>query len=131
LQEFARGIQQLAHRSYPALPEDHLRREAGKAFADGVEDPAIKIQLLLGGEKTVNEALQQALELQAVLLTARPHRTSVKTLKRGRPSPETKEETTTNRLRIMDVAALTTRNCCLHGSVKEDDSDKPGPTGTL
>jgi hypothetical protein len=40
-------------------------------FADGVEDPAIKIQLLVGGEKMVNEALRQALELQAVLLAAR------------------------------------------------------------
>jgi hypothetical protein len=57
------------------LPEEHIRREAGKAFADGVKDPDIKIQLLLGGEKTVNEALWQALELRAVLLAARPHRT--------------------------------------------------------
>jgi hypothetical protein len=30
----------------PALPEDHIRRDAGKAFADLVEDPAIEIQLL-------------------------------------------------------------------------------------
>jgi hypothetical protein len=50
LQEIATAAEQVA---YPALPEDHLRREAGKAFAHGVEDPAIKIQLLLG-EKTVS-----------------------------------------------------------------------------
>jgi hypothetical protein len=75
LQEFATAIEQLAHRAYPALPEDHVRKEAGKAFADGVEDPDIKIQLLLGGEKTVNEALRQALELQAVFLAARPRQT--------------------------------------------------------
>jgi hypothetical protein len=75
LQEFATAIKQLAHRSYPALPENHTRRGAGKALADGVKDPAIKIQLMLGGEKTVNEALRQDIELQAVLLAAKPHRT--------------------------------------------------------
>jgi hypothetical protein len=37
LQEFA--VEQLAHRAYPALPEDHVRREAGKAFAEGVKTP--------------------------------------------------------------------------------------------
>jgi hypothetical protein len=64
LQEFDTAVEQLAHRTYPALPEDHIRREAGKAFAEGVEDPAIKIQLLLGIEKTMNEDLGQGLELQ-------------------------------------------------------------------
>jgi hypothetical protein len=54
LQEFARAVEQLDHSAYPALPEDHIRREAGKAFADGVEDHAIPIQLLLEREKTVN-----------------------------------------------------------------------------
>jgi hypothetical protein len=66
LQDFATAIELLAHRAYPTLPEGHIGREAGKAFAYGVHDPDIKIQLLLGGEKTVNEALRQALELQAV-----------------------------------------------------------------
>jgi stress-induced morphogen len=59
------------HRTYPALAEDHKRREAGKAFAHRVEDHAIKIQLLLGREKMVNEALRQVLDLHAVLLAAR------------------------------------------------------------
>jgi hypothetical protein len=68
LQGFSTAIEQLAHRDYPALPEDHIRGEAGKTFADGVEDPDVKIQLLLGGEKTVNEALRQALhEHQEIL----------------------------------------------------------------
>jgi hypothetical protein len=39
-------------------------------FADGVEDLFIIIQLLLEGEKTVTEALRQAVALQAVLLVA-------------------------------------------------------------
>jgi hypothetical protein len=42
---------------YPNLHKDHIRKEAKKAFADRAEDPDIKIQLLLGGEKTVSEAL--------------------------------------------------------------------------
>jgi hypothetical protein len=33
------AIEQLAHRTYLTLPEDHIRREAGKAFADRLEDP--------------------------------------------------------------------------------------------
>jgi hypothetical protein len=58
---------------------DHIWREAGKAFVFGVEDPDIKIQLLLGGEKMVNEALRQALELHVVLIAARSQKTSTKT----------------------------------------------------
>jgi hypothetical protein len=38
LQDFATAVEQLAHRAYPTLPEDHKRREAGKAFGDRVED---------------------------------------------------------------------------------------------
>jgi hypothetical protein len=40
--------------------------------------------LLLGEVKTVNEALRQALELQAVFLAARPQKTCAKTF-RGEP----------------------------------------------
>jgi hypothetical protein len=76
LQELATSIEQLAHRAYPSLLKDYIRREAGKAFTDGVEDPAIEIHLLLGGEKVVNKALRQALEPQAVLLAAKPQKMS-------------------------------------------------------
>jgi hypothetical protein len=65
LHDFATAIEMLALRAYPNLPADYVAREAGKAD--------IKIQLLLGGEKTVNEALRQALELQAVLVAATPY----------------------------------------------------------
>jgi hypothetical protein len=87
LQEFATAVEQLAHHAYPALPEDHKRREAGKAFTDGGEDPAIKIQLLLVGEKTANEALRQALILQAMLLAARAHKSSTRTFWGSRSPP--------------------------------------------
>jgi hypothetical protein len=52
-----------------------VRRKAGKAFDSGVEDPDGRNHLLLGGEKLVNEALGQALDLQAVFLAARPRKT--------------------------------------------------------
>jgi hypothetical protein len=52
-----------------------MRRKAGKAFDNGVEDPDGRNQLLLGGEKMVSEALRQALDLQTVFLAARPRKT--------------------------------------------------------
>jgi hypothetical protein len=64
LQDFATAVKQLSHRAYPTLPEDHIRRETGRAFADWVEDHEIKVALLIGWEKTLNEALRQALELR-------------------------------------------------------------------
>jgi hypothetical protein len=74
LQDFATAIQQLALRAYPASPEEHIRRKAGKVFVEGIQDYEIKIRLLLGGEKTLSEALRQALEVHAVLIAARSHR---------------------------------------------------------
>jgi hypothetical protein len=78
LQDFAMAIELLAHCDYPTLPKDHIGREAEKAFAYGVQEPDIKIQLLLGGEKTVNKAIRQAVELQAILAAARPHKNNTK-----------------------------------------------------
>jgi hypothetical protein len=45
LQEFAKAVEHLAHYAYATLPEDHVRREAGKAFTDWIEDPTIKTRL--------------------------------------------------------------------------------------
>jgi hypothetical protein len=44
----------------------------GKAFIDGIRERGIKQQLLLGSERTVNVALKQTLELEAVKLGASP-----------------------------------------------------------
>jgi hypothetical protein len=88
LQEFAMAVEQLTHGAYPVLPEDHIRRQVGKMLADGTEDPAIKLQLLLGGVTMVNEAVRQDLELQAMLLAARPHKTGDRTFC-GRQLPPT------------------------------------------
>jgi hypothetical protein len=79
LQDFATNTELLAHRVYPTMPEDHIKGEAGKSFAYRLLDPDIHIPLLLGGKKTVNEALIQALELQAVLIATRPHKNNTKT----------------------------------------------------
>jgi hypothetical protein len=79
----------------PRLPhsaEEHIRREAGKTFADGVEDPDIENQLLLGGEKTVNEALRQALVQQAVLLAPRSHKMSAMIFWGSRSPPTRRRE---------------------------------------
>jgi hypothetical protein len=93
LEKFSTAIKQLTHHAYPTLSEDHIRREAGKAFAEGVEDPAIKNQLLLGGEKTVIEALRRALEMQAVFIATRPHKTSARIFCGIRSSPTQRRET--------------------------------------
>jgi hypothetical protein len=58
--------------AYPALSEDNVKSEAGRTFAEGVEDPEMKTQLLLRGDKKkANEALRQALELLTMFLTVR------------------------------------------------------------
>jgi hypothetical protein len=41
LQEYPTAVEQLVPRYSLVLPEDYIRREAGKAFADGIEDPDI------------------------------------------------------------------------------------------
>jgi hypothetical protein len=87
MQNFATAIEELAHRAYPTLPVDHIGREKGKAFANGVQDPDTKIQMLLGGEKTVNEDLRQTLELQAVLVTARTYKNNIKTYRQDQSPP--------------------------------------------
>jgi peptide subunit release factor 1 (eRF1) len=87
LQEFATAIELLAHRAYPTLPEDHIGREAAKAFAHGIDDHDIKIQLLLGGEKSLNETLRQAIELQAVLVAARPQNSNTGPYRGNRTPP--------------------------------------------
>jgi hypothetical protein len=42
-----------------------------------------------------------------------------------------KEETTINRLRAINVRALTTLRTFAHTDRKKDDGDKPGPARTL
>jgi hypothetical protein len=55
LQEFYTTVKHLAHRAYPVLPEDHVRREGGKAFTNGVEATDTKIQLLPSSQAPKND----------------------------------------------------------------------------
>jgi uncharacterized membrane protein len=58
------------------LHDDHVRREADRAFADGLGDADIKIHLLLEGEIMVNNALRQTLELEVTKMPS--HSSSVR-----------------------------------------------------
>jgi hypothetical protein len=79
-----------------------VRRKAGKAFDNGVEDPNGRNQLLLGGEESVNEALRQALDLQAVFLAARPRKTLVQPV----PTNQTKRPPTVGVLELWEDRPL-------------------------
>jgi hypothetical protein len=72
---------------------------------DGVGDTDIKIKLLLGGEKTVNEALRQALELQAVSVAARPQNNST-TVWGNRSSPTRAEGKIVGMLALWSARSL-------------------------
>jgi hypothetical protein len=103
LQDFASAIELLAHRAYPNLSEDNIGREVRKSFAYGVQEPDIKIQLLLEAEKTVNEALRQTLELQAVLVAARPHENNIKIYRRSRSPPPPHPAKRREALRMLEL----------------------------
>jgi hypothetical protein len=72
LQEFAAVVEQLAHRALVGLTEGHIQTEAAHAFIDGIRDREVKQHLLLGGDRTLNEALNQAVKLEAAKAAAWP-----------------------------------------------------------
>jgi hypothetical protein len=72
LQEFAVAVEQLAHRALVGLPADHIQTEAAHAFIEGIRDREVKQYLLMGGDGTLNEALSQALKLEAAKAAAWP-----------------------------------------------------------
>lgn len=84
--DIATAIEQLVYCAYLALPEDHRRRAAVSTFVDGVVDLYIKFRSLTGGEKTLGEALRQALEIQVVLVAVRLQETN-NASSRGSQSP--------------------------------------------
>jgi hypothetical protein len=70
LQEFAAAVEQLAHRALVGLPVGYIQTEAAHSFIDGVRDREVKQHLLLGGDRSLNEALNQALKLEAAKAAA-------------------------------------------------------------
>ena len=70
LQEFAAAIEQLAHRALVGLPVAFVQMEAAHSFIDSIWDWEVKQHLLMGGDRTLNEALNQALKLEAAKVAA-------------------------------------------------------------
>jgi hypothetical protein len=65
-------MEELAHRAIVGLPVGYIQTEATHAFVNGVRDPEVKQHLLTGGDWTLNEALNQALKLEAAKVAAGP-----------------------------------------------------------
>jgi len=72
LQEFAAAVEQLAHRAFVGLPVAFVQTEAADSFIDSVRDREVKQHLLMGGDRTLNEALNQALKLEAAKAAVGP-----------------------------------------------------------
>ena len=70
LQEFAAAVEQLAHRALVGLPVAFIQTEAAHSFIDGIRDREVKQHLFMGGDLTLNEALNQALKLEAAKAAA-------------------------------------------------------------
>jgi hypothetical protein len=64
LQELAVAEKTLDHHTIAELPGDFTQKDAACAFVDGVRGHDAK-QLLIIGKRSLNEALNQALKLQA------------------------------------------------------------------
>jgi hypothetical protein len=54
------------------LPENFIQRKGACAFDDGVKNGGMKQCLFMGGERFVDEAHNQALELELAKVTSRP-----------------------------------------------------------
>jgi hypothetical protein len=65
LREFAAAVKQLAHRALVGLSFAFIQRETAHAFIDGVRDREVKQHLLMRRDRNLNEALNQALKLEA------------------------------------------------------------------
>jgi hypothetical protein len=72
MQEFAAAVEQLAHRVLVGLPVGRIQTEAAHAFIDGIRDRELKQHLLMGDDRTLNEAINQAVKLEAAKAAAWP-----------------------------------------------------------
>jgi hypothetical protein len=61
----------LPHWALTRLPKDFIQREATYILTDGVKDWKGKQYLVLGGERSLNETLNQALKLKDVMTAVR------------------------------------------------------------
>jgi hypothetical protein len=71
-QEFAAAVEQLAHRALVGLPVGFIQTDTAHAFINEVPDREVKQHLLIGGDRALNEALNQALTLEEAKAAAGP-----------------------------------------------------------
>ena len=62
---FAAAVEQLANRALVGVPAAFFQTGAAHAFLDGIRDRELKHHLLKGGGRTLNEALKQAMKMEA------------------------------------------------------------------
>jgi hypothetical protein len=72
LQEFLAAVEQLEHRAVVGLPVGFIQTEAANVCIDGLLDREVKQHLLMGGDRTLNKTLNQALKLEVVKAVAEP-----------------------------------------------------------
>jgi hypothetical protein len=72
LQELAAAVEHLVHQALIRLPEDFIWREADYVFTDEIKDREWKQQLLICSERSLNNTLNQALELQDAKVGSQP-----------------------------------------------------------
>lgn len=72
LHKFAAAVERLAQRALVGLPVGFIQTEAAHVFIDGVRDREVKHHLPMGDDRTLNEALNQALKLEAAKSAAGP-----------------------------------------------------------
>jgi hypothetical protein len=65
LQEFSVIFEQLAHQALVGLPLHFIQKEAAYAFFSRIRDKEIRQHLLIGGERSLDKTLNQALRLEA------------------------------------------------------------------
>jgi hypothetical protein len=70
LQQIASAVEQLAHRALVGLPVGYIQTEAAHAFINGIRDREVKQHLQMGGDRTLNEALNQTVKLEAAKAAA-------------------------------------------------------------
>jgi len=74
LQDFAAAVEPLANRALVGLSAAFAQTESTQSFMHGIRDREVKQHLLLEDDRTLNEAFNQALNLEVAkaALTAKP-----------------------------------------------------------
>jgi hypothetical protein len=71
-QDFTLAVEQLAHQALVSLSETYIQTDAAYKFVDRVKDQELKQHLLMGGKRSLNEACDQVLKLEAAKTAAGP-----------------------------------------------------------